>query len=108
MYNTAYVHVHVIISFVLLLLSEDVLCIKFQSVGFLFLIAYQHNKMNHTEPIMKPRLLITVTLSVEDKSKITHCKRVKATLSVLMFTSLKLHINLTNHQKLKIHTNMIT
>lgn len=96
MYNTAYVHVHVIISFVLLLLSEDVLCMKFQSVGFLFLIAYQHNKMNHTEPIMKPHLLIIVTPSVEDKSKITQCKRVKATLSILMFTSLKLHINLTN------------
>ena len=73
---------------------------KFQFVGFLFLIAYQHNKMNHTEPIMKPHLLIIVTPSVEDKSKITHSKRVKATLSILMFTSLKLHINL-NKQKFK-------
>ena len=64
------IHVHVIISFVLLLLSEDVLCMKFQFVGFLFLIAYQHNKMNHTEPIMKPRRLITVTPSVGIKAKL--------------------------------------
>ena len=89
-------YTHVIISFVYVLLSEDVPCMKFQFVGFLFLIAYQHNKMNHTEPIMKPHLLITVTPSVGDKSKNKHSKRVKATLSILMFTSLKLHINLTN------------